>query len=238
MITDQVPLGLSILFLIAFLAPLILIVQLVRQYSSNINSVLVLLFYLFFLLGVLLLQYNGYFNAVSLPPRIIVLTTLPLLAFYLIVIHQTTFYKNLVQNTPLAAWVQLHLFRLIGGFFLVLWALNTLPKTFALIAGTGDIITALSSLYVASTIRQKKSYAKRLTWIWNTFGLLDILATSFTAVLLTKWNIETGSMGVDILTTFPYCFIPAFAPATIIFLHVTIYKKLLKWDTTIDVSKP
>ncbi|NJB37232.1 hypothetical protein [Croceivirga sp. JEA036] len=238
MITDQVPFELSILFLIAFLAPLILIVQLVRQYSSNINSVLVLLFYLFFLLGVLLLQYNGYFSVVSLPPRIIVLTTLPLLAFHLVVIHQTTFYKKLVQNTPLAAWVQLHIFRLIGGFFLVLWALDTLPKTFALIAGTGDIITALSSLYVVKAIKQQKRYAKRLTWIWNTFGLLDILATSFTAVLLTKWNIKTGTMGVDILTTFPYCFIPAFAPATIIFLHVTIYKKLLKWETTMDVSKP
>lgn len=233
MITDQVPLGLSILFLIAFLTPLFLIVQLVRRYSSKTNATLVLLFYLFYLAGVLLLQINGYFNAVSLPPRIIVLTTLPLLAFYLLVIHQTKFYKKLVQNTPLAAWVQLHLFRLIGGFFLVLWVLDTLPKTFALIAGTGDIITALSSLFVASAIRQNKSYAKRLTWLWNTFGLLDILATSFTAVLLTKWNIETGTMGVDILTTFPYCFIPAFAPATIIFLHITIYKKLLKKETAI-----
>jgi hypothetical protein len=46
------------------------------------------------------------------------------------------------------------------------------------------------------------------------------------ANVLTKISIDTGAMGVDTLAKFPFCFIPAFAPPTIIFLHVSIYKKL------------
>jgi hypothetical protein len=30
------------------------------------------------------------------------------------------------------------------------------------------------------------------------------------------------------IAEFPFCFIPAFAPATIIFIHVAIFKKLRK----------
>jgi hypothetical protein len=33
-------------------------------------------------------------------------------------------------------------------------------------------------------------------------------------------------MGVDTLAKFPFSLIPAFAPPTIIFLHVLIYRKL------------
>ncbi|MGL5892286.1 MAG: hypothetical protein ACRC3B_20505, partial [Bacteroidia bacterium] len=59
------------------------------------------------------------------------------------------------------------------------------------------------------------------------FGLLDILATSTMAIVFTKLSIETGSGGVDALGKFPFCLIPAFAPPVIIFLHLSLYRKLL-----------
>ena len=223
---DQVPVVVSIAFLIAFLFPIVLIANLTRNTAYGRKRNAIILFYLAYLVLVTLMCFSGVFNVVVLPPRIIVVTTLPLLLFYLFYISNTSFYKSLLGQIPLSALVRVHIFRLIGGFFLILFFLEQLPKTFAFIAGLGDIITAIGSLFVARTLEKKKPFSKKLTILWNSFGLADILLTSGTAVVLTKLNMETGSQGVDVLTQFPFCFIPAFAPATIIFLHISVFRKI------------
>jgi hypothetical protein len=105
---------------------------------------------------------------------------------------------------------------------------NTLPKPFGLIAGIGDMLTALSSVFVAGAIKRNKPYAPKLTYIWNIFGTVDILFTAIAANVLTKLSIDTSVMGVDTLARFPFCIIPAFAPPTILFLHWSIFIKLKK----------
>lgn len=143
-------------------------------------------------------------------------------------VGRTRLYRKVLSRIALADLVRIHIFRLIGSFFLILAFYETLPPAFALIAGFGDVLTALTSLFVAAAIHQKKSYAVPLTFAWNTFGLLDILATATMAFFLTKISIETGARGVDTLAAFPFCYIPAFAPATIIFLHLSVYRKLIQ----------
>ncbi|MEM7039032.1 MAG: hypothetical protein AAF570_18780, partial [Bacteroidota bacterium] len=184
-------------------------------------------FYVVYLTGVGIACLNGAFLAVSLPPRIIILTTAPLLVFLIGFIFHTGLYKRILKSVSAAELIRLHIFRLIGSFFLFLMFLELLPKPFAMIAGIGDVVTALSSLWVAKRIQENPEKAKTLALIWNTFGLVDILVTSATAVILTKISIDTGALGVEALATFPFCFIPAFAPPTIIFLHLSIYRKLL-----------
>lgn len=226
MFTNQVPHFISVIFLIAILFPIFMIANLVRKNHKKVFYY-VIGFYFLYLFIVALATFKGLFNVVALPPRIIVLTTLPLLLFYLLIISNTAVYKNVLQKTDLSTLIGIHIFRLIGSFFIILFLYKLLPRPFAFIAGFGDLITALSSIFVAKAISNKKSYAKKLTLFWNTFGLVDILLTSATAIIFTKLSIETGSLGVDILTQFPFCFIPAFAPATIIFLHISIYRKIL-----------
>ncbi|WP_350284228.1 hypothetical protein [uncultured Croceitalea sp.] len=226
MLTEKVHPFISIAFLAALAIAIFMIARLAKKANQSKVYAYILGFYCIYLIIVAILCFQGMLDAVTLPPRIIVITTLPLLLFYVTIISNTRFYKTILKEVHVADWVQLHIFRLIGGVFLLLYFLNLLPKTFALIAGIGDVVTAVSSLFVAQLIRKRHKYAKKIALFWNTFGLLDILATSTTAVLLTKVSIETGSMGVDILTEFPFCFIPAFAPATIIFLHISIYRKL------------
>jgi len=46
------------------------------------------------------------------------------------------------------------------------------------------------------------------------------------AIIFTKISIDRGIQGVEFLAEFPFCFIPAFAPPTIIFLHLLVYRKL------------
>lgn len=227
---ENIPLWVSISFLLAIPFPVFMVAGIVKENSSlehsKRNYAIVLGFYVFYFSYVALGSFQGWFAVESLPPRILVLSTIPLLLLMLGVFFFSKTYKAILHKTKVADIVRIHIFRLIGSFFLILLFYKALPPTFSLIAGIGDLITAISSIFVAKALVNKKAYAKKLVLAWNTFGLLDILATMATAFILTKLSIETGSLGVDALAIFPFCFIPAFAPPTIIFLHLSIYKKL------------
>ena len=227
----QVPFYISVAFLIAICFPVFMMATLVKKYVERMWSqkayYAIRIFYLLYLSMVAVATLRGAFMEVTLPPKIIQFTTLPLLAFLIGIVFNTRYYRSFLKRTPAEELILLHRFRLIGSFFIVLLLLQLLPPVFALIAGLGDILTALSSIWIAKAVRESRKNATRYALAWNTFGLLDILITSAMALILTKWNMETGSMGVDVLATFPFCFIPAFAPATIFFLHLSIYRKLL-----------
>jgi hypothetical protein len=232
LIQYDLPQWISILFLVVIPLPFVLICLFVRKHTASTNRLLALLtvlgFFVLYLAYITLASMNGWFNQVSFPPKVLLLTTFPY-AFLLfgIVLH-TKAYKSIVANTPIQHFVQLHIFRVIGVFFVLLAVHNALPKPFAYIAGFGDMITALSSIFVVKAIQQQKTYAKKLTYIWNVFGTIDILFTAIAANVLTKISIDTGAMGVDTLAMFPFCIIPAFAPPTILLLHWVIFQKLKK----------
>jgi len=202
-----------------------MVAQLTQKSGVKNGFKWVLGFYGIYLAVVAIASLNGFFDTVMLPPKIVLTTTLPL-AVFLTILFSTKICKEANLKLRLEQLVGVHIFRLIGGFFIILWLYDLLPTVFALVAGVGDLLTAIGSIFVVSAIRNKKNYAKKLTFVWNTFGLLDILTTAVMAILFTKFSIDTGSQGVEFLAEFPFCFIPAFAPATIIFLHLLVYRKL------------
>jgi hypothetical protein len=228
MFTTAVPIWVSLLFLIAIPIPIILIANLAREsLAAKAGKTIfyaVLGFYFCYFAYVTIACFKGLFNVVSLPPRILVLSTIPLLLFLLVIVFNTAFYKKLLSTIRMEDLIRLHRFRWIGVFFLILAYYKALPFAFALIAGLGDIITATLSIWVAKEVQQKK-HANTLVLIWNTFGCIDILITAFLASYLTKVSIASGSQGVEALGQFPFCYIPAFAPPTILFLHLSIYRK-------------
>lgn len=223
------PQWISIAFLIAIPAPFILIVLFIRKEAKKIQNkrayLIVMAFFGLYLTYIALAGYKGWFNQVALPPKILLFTTFPFAFLLFVIVSKTEVYKTILENVALENVVKLHIFRLIGVFFILLATHNALPKPFAFIAGTGDMLTAISSIFVAKAIQNKKSYAKKLTYYWNIFGTVDILFTAIAANVLTKISIDTGAMGVDTLAFFPFCIIPAFAPPIILFLHWAIFKK-------------
>ncbi len=230
MITYNLPQWIATSFLIVFPFAIFLIALLVKKSApigkENRLFYTVLGFYVLYLGYIAGCSFNGLFDKVFLPPMVLLLGTFPLAMFLFTVVINSKTYKTVLENTLLQDLVRVHIFRMLGVFFILLAFHDALPKPFALIAGFGDMITALTSIFVAKAIENKAAYAKKLTYIWNTFGLIDIIITAILANVLTKISIDTGAMGVDTLAKFPFCFIPAFAPPTIIFLHVAIYKKL------------
>jgi hypothetical protein len=230
MITYNYPQWIATSFMIVFPIAIFLIALLVKKSaplsSQNRLFYTVLGFYILYLGYITVCSFNGLFDKVFLPPMVLLLGTFPLAMFLFTVVINLKIYKTVLENALLQDLVRVHIFRLLGVFFILLAFHDALPKPFSLIAGLGDMITAISSIFVAKAIENKKPYAKKLTYIWNTFGMVDIIITAILANVLTKISIDTGAMGVDTLAKFPFCFIPAFAPPTIIFLHYSIYKKL------------
>ena len=227
----QVPLYLSVAFLIAIGFPVYMLASQFGKYVKRaISSVTfwgIITFFGIYFTAVCLAAYNGIFDPVTIPPKIMQLTALPFLVLLMVVLYNTNGYKCLLRAIPVDKLILLHRFRLIGGFFILLMFFDQLPPTFALIAGIGDVLTALSSIWVAKAWKQQKASRKSIAVLWNSFGLADILVTASMATILTQQSIETGSLGVDVLASVPFCIIPAFAPPIIIFLHASIYRKLL-----------
>ena len=186
----------------------------------------VIVFFIVYLVGVAIASLAGVFAVNSLPPRVVLFTTVPLLVFYLAYVSRTEFYKTILRHSSLSTLVRIHIFRLVGAFFLIAYFYNALPRAFALAGGLGDIFIALTSLWVADAIKKNKPYAKRLLVAWNVLGILDILDVLLLAVIETRYAFDTGAPGVIEFTKFPFSWIPAFAPATILFLHITIFRKL------------
>lgn len=225
-----VPQWISIAFLLSIPIPFVLIALFIRKEARKMQNkmvyLIVIIFFVLYLAYIALASFNGWFNQIFLPPKVLLYTTFPFAFLLFAVVLNTMVYKTILNNTTLQSIVKLHVFRLIGVFFLLLALHNALPKPFAYIAGVGDMLTAISSIFVAKAIQNKKSYAKKLTYWWNVFGTVDILFTAIAANVLTKISIDTGAMGVDTLAVFPFCIIPAFAPPMILFLHLAIFKKL------------
>ena len=217
---------------IAIFVPVFLLARFAQKNSpvhrQNKVYVSTALFFLLYFGYVLILQKVGLFQEVSFPPRVLIFTTFPYAIFLFGIIYRMPITKQIFENATLDELVSLHIFRLLGSTFIIVALYDALPKPFAFIAGCGDVITALTSIWVVNIIKQRKVYTKKVVLIWNTFGLMDIIITSILANLYTKISIDTGQMGVDALSWFPFSLIPAFAPPTIIFLHVMIYKKLQK----------
>jgi hypothetical protein len=230
MITYTLPQWMSTAFLIAIPIPLFLIAFLAKKGAPNAVSQktfwTVLLSLLAYFAYITFASQKGLFSAVSFPPKVLLLTTFPYAVFLFgILIHLTVFKKHLA-NISVEDLVRVHIFRLIGVFFILIALQDALPKWFAFIAGAGDMITAILSIFVAKALENKAQNARKWAFAWNIFGAIDILFTAITANILTKISIETGAQGVDALAQFPFCIIPAFAPPTILLLHYCIFKKL------------
>jgi len=234
--TSSVPLWVSILFLVSFIIPVFMIVNVVKQgvsqphFDNNHKAkklpTYVLIFCAAYYLYVALMSFTGIFQINALPPRVLLWTAIPLVLFYFVFVFRTKIFWDILKNVKLSDLVRIHIFRLVGVFFIIAWYYGALPKSFAFVGGIGDIFAAVTAIFVAKLIDKKARNYKKITLVWNILGFWDIVSVIISAVYITKQAIETNSQGVLEMTKFPFSLIPAFAPATIIFLHICIFKKL------------
>ncbi len=185
-------------------------------------------FYFVWLLYISILSLKGQFYINSMPPKIVLLATLPLTLILFLFVGNTTLFKKLLRSASLESLISLHVFRLVGGFFIILYFYRLLPAGFAISGALGDIITALLALPVARMVSKGKPGSLTAVYAWNIFGMLDILNILVIAVITAKETMISGARGDLEMTIFPFVWFPAFAPATILFLHTIVFRKLFQ----------
>jgi hypothetical protein len=234
---SNMPLWAIILFILGFFCTLAFIANRAKQAAlyagmpikkaRNVQYA-IFGFYFGYLAYVSILSLKGLFDNNSLPPTVLIFGGIPLMIILFGIIGNTKLFKKLLQAITLESLITIHVFRLIGVFFIILYGYHLLTAEFAFSSGIGDIITALLSFPVARMVSKGKSWSIKAVYAWNIFGILDILALLVFAAVDIKKSIIAGGPGVREMTIFPFVWFPAFAPATILFLHTVIFRKLIQ----------
>jgi hypothetical protein len=228
------PLWATLLFIISFIFSLGLLARPAKQAALNSGMSLgqsrtirngIIAFYLLWLTYASILALKGTLFQNTLPPKVMILLTLPLLLILFAIVANTTLFKKLLRSATLQSLITLHVFRILGVFFLLLYFYNLLDADFAISAGLGDIITAIFAIPVARAVAQKKPWSRKAVIAWNIVGTLDIINLMTIATLGAIKGAAAGQSGGE-MTIFPFVWFPAFAPATILFLHYAIFRKL------------
>ncbi|MES2108834.1 MAG: hypothetical protein V4577_08810 [Bacteroidota bacterium] len=223
------PLWAIVLFIVTFLYSIFFITEPVKQAALDAGIVPqkskriqigIFIFYIAYLAYVSVLSIKGVFDVDSVPPKVMVWAGLPLLIILFGFIGNTGLFKSLLRAVTLESLIAVHIFRLLGAFFILIYGFQLLPAKFAFSAGLGDIITAILAAPVARMVAKEHPQRIIAVYAWNIFGILDIVDLLVIAVI-------TGANGnLREMTVFPFVWFPAFAPATILFLHVAVFRKL------------
>ena len=129
--------------------------------------------------------------------------------------------KAWLRQVNLRGFVAFHLTRFVGVAFLVMHERGQLTAEFAVTAGWGDIIAAVSALGIVLWLRDPM-VKPGLLMLWNAFGLADILLVVITA---TRIAIRTPAEMLP-LVQFPMSLVPTFVVPLIIASHVLVFWRL------------
>jgi hypothetical protein len=222
------PLWAIVVFIASFLYSIAFITKPVKQAALNAGltpqqsrniQIGISCFYIFYLVYVSVFSLKGVFDVDSIPPKVMIWAGMPLIVILFGFIGNTRLFKTLLRSITLESLIAVHIFRVVGIFFIILYCYHLLPAKFAFSAGLGDIITAILALPVAKMVSKGK-WGTAAVYAWNIFGIMDIVTLLVIAV-------TTGANGnLREMTVFPFVWFPAFAPATILFLHTAVFRKL------------
>lgn len=184
-------------------------------------------FYILYLTYVSILALKGEFYINPVPPKVMIFAGIPLTIILFAIVGNTSIFKKLLRSITLESLITIHVFRLLGVFFIILYFYHLLPADLAFSAGMGDIITAIFAWPVAKWVSKRGSWSIKAVYAWNIFGILDIVSLLIiVGITIKKSAISGGSEDLKEMTIFPFAWFPAFAPATILFLHTIIFRKL------------
>jgi hypothetical protein len=128
---------------------------------------------------------------------------------------------------PMPFLIGLNVWRVAGGFFLLLAAEGRLGGPFPTSAGWGDVITGVLALPVAWLAL--RGQGRPLVWAWNAFGMLDLVAALAFGIVsangspLQIIHAGEGSQAVQVL---PWSLIPTVLVPMYLIVHGIIFAKL------------
>lgn len=158
----------------------------------------------------------------SLPPPAVQVTIVVLTALLLIFYAKWRSFREFVRELPLKVLILLHVSRLVGLYFLILYRQDKLPGEWAIPAGFGDIAVAATAIGILC-LPLESAFGRRAALIWNTFGLIDIIFVVVSAAVL---GIRAPT-SMSRLTIPPLVLLPTFLVPLIIASHLILFDRLL-----------
>jgi hypothetical protein len=133
---------------------------------------------------------------------------------------------------PMPFLIGLNVWRLAGGFFLLLAAEGRLAGPFPTSAGWGDIITGALALPVAWLALRGQGRA--LVWTWNAFGTLDLVAALAFGIISANGSplqIIHAGQGSEAVQMLPWSLIPTVLVPMFLIVHGVIFAQLARKET-------
>lgn len=172
---------------------------------------------------VLILGADGAFSRGpgAFPLPILVGLLMPILVF-LIAFWTVGPFRDFLVSIDLPVMAGIQAWRFGGLGFIVLYAYGVLPGLFAWPAGLGDMAIGITAPLVIYALRRRPAFAASdLFWIWNLFGMLDLVVAVTLGALSSVLRI---GISAEITTfpmgTMPLVLIPAFLVPVFLMLHI------------------
>jgi hypothetical protein len=134
-----------------------------------------------------------------------------------------------LQGMPMPFLIGLNVWRVAGGFFLLLAAEGRLAGPFPYSAGWGDIITGALALPVAWLAL--RGQGKALIWAWNAFGMLDLVAALAFGIVSANGSplqIIHAGQGSEAVQMLPWSLIPTVLVPMFLIVHGVIFACLAR----------
>ena len=136
--------------------------------------------------------------------------------------------RALLDKTPLWRMTLIQTARLIGGVFLIGYAMGDIPGVFALPAGIGDVFIGLTAPIMAWLVATRGDRVRGLAIGWNILGILDLVDALTLGFLALGLRVFPGAQfsASGLLTAFPLVLIPGFGVPLTILVHIVTLRAL------------
>jgi hypothetical protein len=134
---------------------------------------------------------------------------------------------------PMPFLIALNVWRVAGGFFLLLAAEGRLGGPFPYSAGWGDIITGALALPVAWLALRGQGRA--VVWTWNAFGMLDLIAALAFGIISANGSplqIIHAGQGSEAVQIVPWSLIPTVLVPMFLIVHAVIFAQLARMEVS------
>jgi len=132
-----------------------------------------------------------------------------------------------LKGMPMPFLIGLNVWRVAGGFFLLLAAAGRLGGPFPYSAGWGDVITGALALPVAWLAL--RGQGKALVWSWNAFGMLDLVAALAFGIISANGSplqLIVAGEGSQAVQMMPWSLIPTVLVPMFLIVHAVIFARL------------
>ena len=146
------------------------------------------------------------------------------------VVARTQSLREAFRRVSLWLLIRVHMVRLLGISFIILYAAHRLPAPFAPVAGWGDIFVGATALPAAWLAYRRPAMARPTLWIWNVIGLADLIAAIGLGVISSPGpqRLIFAEPSSAIMTTLPWLLIPGFLVPLLFAVHIGIFIRLAK----------